>query len=73
MHYWSQLDKQVIVDSHNRLRSLVARGLATGQGGKDLPQAADMNEVHWDQELANGAQLYIFSLPCRKRIPHDSS
>lgn len=52
-----QADKQAIVNRHNELRRMVAKGLAVGQNGAKTPKASDMFELKWDEDLAAGAQL----------------
>merc|ERR1712236_888 len=52
-HEVDQASKDWIVKKHNELRSKVALGHALGQ-----PQAADMEEMSWDDELAEIAQAY---------------
>ncbi|XP_063227592.1 venom allergen 5-like [Bacillus rossius redtenbacheri] len=44
-------DRQVILDSHNKMRQSVALGRVSGQ-----PAATDMQEMVWDDELAAVAQ-----------------
>ena len=46
--------KQEIVDAHNDLRGLIARGEEPKLAGVT---ASDMMEMRWDDELAQGAQL----------------
>ena len=47
--------KQEILDSHNDLRGLIARGEEPMLMGLT---ASDMMEMRWDEELARGAQLW---------------
>ena len=49
--------KKIMVDEHNRLRAIVARGEETrGVGNQPQPSASNMMEVVWDDELALTAQ-----------------
>lgn len=54
----TQVERQEIVDAHNRLRQSVALGQVSSQ-----PPAANMMEMHWDDELAATAQRW--SEQCR--------
>ncbi|XP_064472154.1 CRISP/Allergen/PR-1-like isoform X2 [Ornithodoros turicata] len=45
-------DKEIIIDMHNMLRSRIARA----EGGYDMPAAADMMQIEWNDELADVAQ-----------------
>ena len=47
--------KQEILDAHNDLRGLIARGEEPKLAGVT---ASDMMELQWDDELAQGAQLW---------------
>jgi len=49
---------KAIVDTHNELRSRVARGLAKGFNNTLLPSASNMKRVYWDPELAEIAQRH---------------
>merc|ERR1712183_128407 len=52
-HQVDQVSKDWILKKHNELRSKVALGHVLGQ-----PQAADMEEMTWDDKLAEEAQDY---------------
>eukprot|EP01083_Nonionella_stella_P201841 737993_1 len=41
------IDRQVILDLHNKIRSETARGLYEGPGGSYQPQACNMNALSW--------------------------
>ncbi|KAJ1527884.1 hypothetical protein ONE63_007820 [Megalurothrips usitatus] len=61
-------DKQIILDTHNRLRQSVALGRVAGQ-----PGAANMMEMTWDDELAAVAQRWADScLPGHDHSRHVS-
>ena len=52
-----QEEQKLIVDKHNELRSIVAKGLEfRGVGGKGQPEAANMRKLSWDDDLAEVAQ-----------------
>ena len=52
-----QEEQKLIVDKHNELRSIVAKGLESrGVGGKGQPEAANMRKLSWDDDLAEVAQ-----------------
>lgn len=68
-------DRQMIIDSHNVYRAKVARG----EESKGLPgpqySAADMQQLAWNEELAQVAQAWASSCPnyhdchdCRKLL-----
>lgn len=63
-------DKKDIVKIHNDMRREVARG--DQKNGKPGPQpdAADMKELKWDDEIAKMAQMWVNQ--CRN-LEHDSS
>ncbi|XP_044746289.1 peptidase inhibitor 16-like [Coccinella septempunctata] len=50
--------KSFTLDLHNYYRNKIASGEALGQNDGNLPQAADMMELVWDEELAYFAQCY---------------
>lgn len=52
----SEYDKQIILDTHNALRQSVALGQIPGQ-----PQASNLQEMKWDDELAYRAQQWSSS------------
>ncbi|XP_055937457.1 CRISP/Allergen/PR-1-like [Argiope bruennichi] len=54
----SEQDKQLILRLHNQFRSKVAMGNEDRSIGGALPQAADMMEMVWDDELAAVAQKW---------------
>jgi len=47
-------EKKILVDKHNELRSLVAKGALWGK----KYQAKNMRRLEWDDGLAEGAQLW---------------
>jgi len=49
----SQQEKQIILNEHNRLRQKLALGQIT-----DQPQASNLNQIYWDDELAAKAQSW---------------
>ena len=49
----TQTEKRQILEAHNRLRQHVAQGRISGQ-----PAAENMQEMHWDNELAAKAQQW---------------
>lgn len=49
-------DRAQILDLHNSLRSVVARGNQTALNGQLLPTAANMAQLQWDSELELKAQ-----------------
>jgi hypothetical protein len=51
-------DKQAVIDEHNRLRRIVAKGQETRGVGGGQPAAADMFELKWSDELAKVAQRW---------------
>jgi len=54
-----QADKDAIVAKHNELRRKVAKGEETkGLNGQAQPSATDMNELKWNDELAEIAQRW---------------
>ncbi|XP_045461576.1 cysteine-rich secretory protein LCCL domain-containing 1-like [Harmonia axyridis] len=55
--YTSEL-KSFTLDMHNYYRNRVSFGDAFGQDKGNLPQASDMLEMVWDEELAHFAQCY---------------
>lgn len=68
-------DRQMIIDSHNKYRAKVARG----EESKGLPgpqySAADMQQLAWNEELAQVAQAWASTCPdyhdchdCRKLL-----
>lgn len=68
-------DKEAILESHNTYRAKVARG----EEGQGLPgpqySAADMQQLAWNEELAQVAQAWASACPdyhdchdCRKLI-----
>nr|CAD7447012.1 unnamed protein product [Timema bartmani] len=57
-------DRQIILDTHNKLRQSVAQG-----GVANQPAAANMMELVWDQELASVAQKWA----SRCILAHDAS
>ncbi|XP_026476747.1 venom allergen 5-like [Ctenocephalides felis] len=60
-------EQQIILDEHNRLRSLVATGQAKNGKGEKLPPAKNMNHLLWCNEMAYLAYLNV--LQCKMR--HD--
>ncbi|KAF8764811.1 CRISP/Allergen/PR-1 like protein [Argiope bruennichi] len=54
----SEVDKKLILKLHNQFRSKVAMGNEHGSLGGSLPQAADMLQMEWDDELAAVAQKW---------------
>ncbi|KAF2901190.1 hypothetical protein ILUMI_04996 [Ignelater luminosus] len=52
----SEYDKQIILDTHNALRQLVALGQIPGH-----PQASNLQEMKWDDELAYRAEQWSHS------------
>uniref|UniRef100_A0A0P4WH71 SCP domain-containing protein n=1 Tax=Scylla olivacea TaxID=85551 RepID=A0A0P4WH71_SCYOL len=71
-------DKQAILESHNTYRAKVARG----EEGQGLPgpqySAADMQQLSWNEELAQVAQAWASACPdyhdchdCRKVLSRD--
>lgn len=72
-------DRHLILDSHNKYRAKVARG----EESKGLPgpqySAADMQQLAWNEELAQVAQAWASSCPsyhdchdCRKLLSSKS-
>eukprot|EP01083_Nonionella_stella_P072983 197037_1 len=60
----STVDKQIILDLHNKIRSETARGLYEGPGGFRQPQSCDMNALSWSETLEHlatewSAQCYF--------------
>ena len=59
----SEVGQQIIVDKHNELRRLLAKG-EEGRGiGGGQPPAANMREMVWDEELATIAQRWVDQCP----------
>ncbi|CAL1261190.1 unnamed protein product, partial [Larinioides sclopetarius] len=54
----SQQDKELILRLHNQFRSKTAMGNEHRAIGGSLPQAADMIQMEWDDELADVAQKW---------------
>jgi hypothetical protein len=50
--------KQEAVDAHNALRRQTAKGNTVDAKGQAQPQAADMTEMIWDDQLAAETQAY---------------
>jgi hypothetical protein len=50
----NQIEKDKIVAKHNQIRSLVAQGKV-----KNWPEATNMNQVFWDNTLAEAAQKQL--------------
>jgi len=53
----SAADQQEIVNKHNDLRRLVAKGLETQGRPGPQPSASNMRQMVWDDNLANAAQI----------------
>jgi len=52
----SSIDKQALLDAHNKYRMITARG-----GTPNQPSATNMNELFWDPALAKVAENYTRS------------
>ena len=49
-------EKQNLLEAHNDLRRRIAKGLETVGAPGPQPEAANMIELEWDNELARSAQ-----------------
>lgn len=51
-------EKKLIVEEHNRFRQKVARGLETRGNPGPQPAASNMNDLKWNDEIAQIAQVW---------------
>ena len=56
--------KDLIVESHNAWRSWIANGKQPKGNKTTHPQASNMMELTWNDELAEVAQRYSKSFKC---------
>ena len=63
-------EKKILVDKHNELRKHLAKGEETRGVNGTEPQAANMNQLVWDDEVARVAQTWVDQCAT---YPHDTN
>ena len=60
--FYTQEDKDVILEKHNELRAKVANGQETKGVDGGQPKAANMRKLVWNDDLAEIAQRWVHCL-----------